>query len=171
MATACVWTITLLYIYLYVWGLDLRLNNINYSYWYYSSSIIITSLYWTSETPLSLSITTSEYLICDKVSLSGKYIPIVILLSQHLLYKPTFLTTHPCGGDATIQVFHLLWQGYSYLTQSSIVESYSCQCLNTETSAWGNRSHTTKTLNISYIIFLYKTSSYTVIYQSDNWQR
>ena len=57
--------ITLLYIYLCVWGLDLRLNNINYSYWYFPSSIIITSLYWTSGTPLSSSITTSEYLICD----------------------------------------------------------------------------------------------------------
>ena len=52
MATACTRTITLLYIYLYVWGPDLRLNNVNYSYWYFPSSIIITSLYWTSETPL-----------------------------------------------------------------------------------------------------------------------
>ena len=65
MATACAQTITLLYIYFCVWGLDLRLNNINYSYWYFPSSIIITPLYWTSETPLSSSITTSEYLICD----------------------------------------------------------------------------------------------------------
>ena len=39
MATACAWTITLLYIYLCVWGLDLRLNNINYFCWYFSSSI------------------------------------------------------------------------------------------------------------------------------------
>ena len=65
MATACAQTITLLYIYLCVWELDFRLNNINYSYWYFPSSIIITSLYWTSEIPLSSSITTSEYLICD----------------------------------------------------------------------------------------------------------
>ena len=67
MATACARTITLLYIYLCVWGLDLKLNNINYSYWYFPSFIIITSLYWTSETPLSSSITTSEYLICDRL--------------------------------------------------------------------------------------------------------
>ena len=39
MATACTWTITLLYIYLCVWGLNLRLNNINYSCWYFSSSV------------------------------------------------------------------------------------------------------------------------------------
>ena len=39
MATACAWTITLLYIYLCVWWLDLRLNNINYSCWYFSSSV------------------------------------------------------------------------------------------------------------------------------------
>jgi len=66
MATAFTQTITLLYIYFCVWGLDLRLNNVNYSYWYFPSSIIITLLYWTSETPLSSSITTSEYLICDR---------------------------------------------------------------------------------------------------------
>ena len=69
MATAYTWTITLLYIYLCVWGLDLRLNNVNYSYWYFLSSIIIISLYWTSETPLSSSITTSEYLICDNLNI------------------------------------------------------------------------------------------------------
>jgi len=41
-ATACTWTITLLYIYLCVWGLDLRFNNINYSCWYYSSLSLYT---------------------------------------------------------------------------------------------------------------------------------
>ena len=66
-ATAYIQTITLLYIYLCIWGLDLRLNNINYPYWWvdYSSPIIIISLYWTSETLPSSSITTSEWLICD----------------------------------------------------------------------------------------------------------
>ena len=111
MATACTQTITLLYIYLYVWGLDLRLNNINYSYWYFPSSIIITSLYWTSETPLSSSITTSEYLICDikPIKERGK------ILNQHLkvaltprnLNKwptnsplhPPFLTLTLCCGN------------------------------------------------------------------------
>jgi len=34
-------------------------------------------------------------------------------------------------------------------------QSYSCQYLNTETSAWGNRGFTTETLSISYIISLY----------------
>ena len=60
MVTACIQIITLLYIYFCVWGLDLRLNNINYSCWYYLSPIIIISLYWTSETPLSSNIITSE---------------------------------------------------------------------------------------------------------------
>ena len=46
MATACTQTITLLY--------------------NYSLSIIIIFLYWTFKTPLSSSITTSEYLICDR---------------------------------------------------------------------------------------------------------
>ena len=54
-------------IYLCIWELDLRLNNVNYSCWYYLSPIIIISLYWTSETLLSSSITTSEYLICDTI--------------------------------------------------------------------------------------------------------
>ena len=33
--------------------------------------------------------------------------------------------------------------------------SYSCQCLNTEISTWGNRGFTTETPSISYIISLY----------------
>ena len=75
----------------------------------------------------------------------------------------TFLTTclmvvlQPSGysifhsGDTPIQLGLPWW-------------SYFCQCLNTETSAQGNRSFTTETPSISYTIhFVYKTSSYTVI--------
>ena len=66
----------------------------------------------------------------------------------------TFLTIHlmvvlqPSGysvfysGDTPIQL-SLPWQ------------SYSCQCLNTETSTWGNKSITTENLSISYIFRLY----------------
>jgi len=66
----------------------------------------------------------------------------------------TFLTTHfmavlqPSGysvfhgRDTPIQL-GLPWQSYSY------------QCLNTETSTQGNRSFTTETLGISYTIHLY----------------
>jgi len=62
---------------------------------------------------------------------------------------------------------HTFWQCYNYLgILSFIVEillfqlglpwwSYSCQCLNTETFAQGNRSFTTKTPSISYNICLY----------------
>ena len=46
------------------------------------------------------------------------------------------------GGDTPIQL-GLPWQ------------SYSCQCLNTETSTQGNRGFTTETPSISYIISLY----------------
>jgi len=42
------------------------------------------------------------------------------------------------GRDTSIQL-SLPWQ------------SYSCQCLNTETSAWGNRGYLTETPSISYI--------------------
>jgi len=66
-----------------------------------------------------------------------------------------FLTTHPHGGVATIQIFYLLWQEYFYLTWSPMTELYFCQCLTTETSTWGNRGYITETLGISYIISLY----------------
>jgi len=46
------------------------------------------------------------------------------------------------GGNTPIQL-GLPWQ------------SYPCQCLNTETSAQGNRGFTTETLSISYTICLY----------------
>jgi len=66
----------------------------------------------------------------------------------------TFLATHlmavlqPSGysvfysRDTPIQL-GLPWQ------------SYPCQCLNTETSAWGNRGFITETPSISYNIYLY----------------
>jgi len=46
------------------------------------------------------------------------------------------------GRDTPIQL-GLPWQ------------SYPCQCLNTETSAWSNRGFTTETPSISYTIYLY----------------
>jgi len=46
------------------------------------------------------------------------------------------------GGDTPIQLSLLWW-------------SYSCQCLNTETSTQGNRGFTTETPSISYNICLY----------------
>jgi len=46
------------------------------------------------------------------------------------------------SGDTPIQL-SLSWQ------------SYSCQCLNTETSTWGNRGFTTETPSIFYTICLY----------------
>jgi len=68
----------------------------------------------------------------------------------------TFLTTHSYSSNTTIQIFYLPWWGYSYLTQSPIVEFfYSYQCLTTETSAQDNKGYTTETPSISYIISLY----------------
>jgi len=46
------------------------------------------------------------------------------------------------GGDTPIQL-GLPWQSYSY------------QCLNTETSAWGNKGFPTETPSISYTLCLY----------------
>ena len=91
MAIVCTWIITLLYIYFCVWGLNLRLNNINYFCWYYSSSIIITSLYWTSETPLRLSITTSEYLICDTFAQDNKgYMSRLLMMDLTFIFHFSF---------------------------------------------------------------------------------
>ena len=85
------------------------------------------------------------------------YIPVMMPPLNHTSppsMVATFLATHLMavlqpsgysifhGRDTPIQL-SLPWQSYSY------------QCLNTETSAWGNGSITTKTLSISYIFYLY----------------
>ena len=49
-------------------------------------------------------------------------------------------------------VFH---GGYTLIQLSLPEWSYSCQCLNTETSAQCNRGFTTETPSISYNIYLY----------------
>jgi len=89
-----------------------------------------------------------------QVHLSGNNVPAVKPSPNHTSLSSTvatFLTTRLMavlqpsrysvfhGGDTPIQL-GFLWQ------------SYSCQCLNTETSARGNRCFTTETLSISYTI-------------------
>ena len=89
--------------------------------------------------------------------LPRNYIPAVILILNYTSppsTAATFLATclmivlQPFGysvfygGDTPIQL-SLPWQ------------SYSCQCLNTETSTQGNRGFTTEILSISYTIHLY----------------
>ena len=88
---------------------------------------------------------------------SGNYIPTVISSPNYTILPftaATFLATHLMavlqpsgysifhGRDTPIQLGFLWW-------------SYFCQCLNTETSAWGNKSFTTETSSISYTIHLY----------------
>jgi len=92
-----------------------------------------------------------------QVYLSRNYIPMVESPPKHTSPPSTvatFLATHLMavlqpsrysifhGGDTPIQLGLLWW-------------SYFCQCLNTETSAWGNRCFTTETPNISYTLRLY----------------
>ena len=84
------------------------------------------------------------------------YIP----CQQPIQIKPAFhgsYLTHniPHGSDAIVWVFCLPWQRYSYMTLPWKAESYSCQCLNTKTSAWGNRGYTTETLSIFYSRYWY----------------
>jgi len=54
---------------------------------------------------------------------SGKYIPIVILSYQYLIYKPTFLTTCSHSNNAIVQRFCFLWWEYFFLTQSLMAKS------------------------------------------------
>jgi len=58
---------------------------------------------------------------------------------------------------AVLQTFgYSVFQGRDTPIQLSISwQSYSCQCLNTETSPQDNRGFTTETPNISYTISLY----------------
>ena len=92
-----------------------------------------------------------------QVHLSGNNVPIVMPLLNHTSLPSTaatFLATclmvvlQPSGysvfhgGDTPIQL-SLPWR------------SCSCQCLNTKTSARGNRGVTTETPSISYSISLY----------------
>ena len=74
-------------------------------------------------------------------------------------YKPTFYGSYlsrnmSYGSTANLWVFYLPRWRYSYSTWSSMTE-LPCQCLNTETSARGNRSCTTETLSLSYTFCLY----------------
>jgi len=92
-----------------------------------------------------------------QVYLSGNNVPAVKPPSNHTSPPSTvatFLTTclmavlQPSGYSA----FH----GRDTPIQLVLPrQSYSCQCLNTETSARGNRGFTNKTPSISYTISLY----------------
>jgi len=66
----------------------------------------------------------------------------------------TFLATNLMAvlQSSRYSVFH---SGDTPIQLSLPWQSYSCQCLNTETSAWGNRSVTTKIPSIFYIFCLY----------------
>ena len=99
----------------------------------------------------------SRYAIIYKSTCPENYIPAVI---------PPLNPTSPPSTVATFLATHLMAvlqpSGYSVFhsgdtpIQLSLPwRSCSCQCLNTETSAWGNRGFTTETLSISYIISLY----------------
>ena len=92
-----------------------------------------------------------------QVHLSGNNVPAV---------KPPPNHTSPPSTVATFLatcLMAVLWpSGYSiFHSRDTPIQlslswwSYSCQCLNTETSAWGNRGFATETLSISYNISLY----------------
>ena len=89
--------------------------------------------------------------------LSGNYIPTVISSPNYTSLPSmaaTFLTTYFIAvlQSSEYSVFH---SRDTSIQLSLPCRSYSCQCLNTETSTWGNRSFTTETPSISYTIYLY----------------
>ena len=105
---------------------------------------------------IHISLSSCQSVIC-KSTRPENYIPVVMSPLKHTSppsMAATFLATcliavlQPSGysvfhdGDTPIQL-GLPWR------------SYSCQCLNTETSAQGNRGFITETPSISYIISLY----------------
>ena len=88
---------------------------------------------------------------------SGNYIPVVISSPNYTspsFMVATFLATCLMAmlQPSRYSVFH---SGDTPIQLGLPWQSYPCQCLNTETSTWGNRSFITETLSIFYIIYLY----------------
>ena len=94
--------------------------------------------------------------IC-KSTCPENYIPTVISSPNHTSspsMAATFLTT--CLIVVLQSSEYSVFYGRDTPIQLSLPwQSCSCQCLNTEISAWSNRSFTTKTPSISYNIYLY----------------
>ena len=93
-----------------------------------------------------------------QVHLSGNNVPMVKPPPNHTSPSSTvatFLTTRLMVvlQSSGYSIFH---SGNTPIQSGLPWQSYSCQCLNTETSTWGNRSFTTETPSISYTITLYK---------------
>jgi len=87
-----------------------------------------------------------------QVHLSRNYITVVIL-SPNYTSLPSMMATFP----TTYLIAVLQPSGYSvFHGRNTPIQlslswwSYSCQCLNTETSAWSNRGYSTETPSISY---------------------
>jgi len=98
----------------------------------------------------------AKAVICKSTCLKN-YIPAVMSPLKHTSppsTAATFLTTRlmavlqPSG-------YSIFYSGDTPIQLSLTWRSCSCQCLNTETSTWGNRDFTTKTPSISYTISLY----------------
>jgi len=92
-----------------------------------------------------------------QVHLSENNIPAVKPLLNHISPPSTAATFLATCLRAVLQpsgysVFH---GGDTPIQLSLPWRSCSCQCLNTETSAWSNRGFTTETPSISYNIHLY----------------
>ena len=88
---------------------------------------------------------------------SGNYIPMVILSPNYTSLPSTVATFLATCLKVVLQLSgYSVFHGRDIPIQLSLLwQSYSCQCLNTETSAWSNRGFTTETLSISYNIYLY----------------
>ena len=88
---------------------------------------------------------------------SRNYIPTVILSPNYTSLPSlaaTFLVT--CLMAVLQPSRYSIFHGRDTPIQLSLPWwSYSCQCLNTETSTWSNRGFTTETPSISYTICLY----------------
>ena len=97
-----------------------------------------------------------EVVIC-KSTCPEKYIPVVMPPPNHTSLPSTAATFLATCLRAVLQPSeYSIFHGGDTPTQLSLPwRSCSCQCLNTETSARGNRGFTTETPSISYIISWY----------------
>ena len=112
---------------------------------------------WFSQTKLHYKAPNEGYLCHMQVHLSRNYIHTVVPPPKHISLPSTVATFFTTCLMVVLQPSrYSIFYGRDTPIQLGLPwRSYSCQCLNTETSAWSNRSFTNETTSISYTFRLY----------------
>ena len=133
---------------------------------YFNSIFTVTSLNNFSSFSTLLLLFSTSIIVIYKSTCPENYIPTVmppLNPTSPPSMAATFLATRLMAvlQPSRYSVFH---DGDTSIQLSLPWRSYFCQCLNTETSAWGNRGcYHWNPEHLLYYQFVYKTSSYTVI--------